>query len=83
MENFVDEIRGLLKTLDIDAKIKQGINLNIGTIELHLTDDEPNPSIIRESLKSLRTIGENVAGSLLGTALLPPALISSANYRSE
>jgi hypothetical protein len=74
LKTLVHGVRELLKSPGIDETTRQEINLSIGTIELHLNAAQPNISIVRESLKSLRTIAENAAGSALGTSLLPIVL---------
>jgi hypothetical protein len=74
MEEFANVILGLrelLKDPSVDADAKNEISINIGTIELQLNSAQPNASILRESLKSVKAILENAAGSVIATALSP------------
>lgn len=69
--NLVDGIRQLLQSVPYDQPIKEQIRIDIGTIELQINSSRPNSSIVRESLRSLKGILENTAGSMLASGLLP------------
>jgi hypothetical protein len=69
--SLIDGLRQLLSDSHLDQSSKDEVNINIGTIELQLTSARPNVSIVRESLRSLKFILENAAGSLIASGLLP------------
>ena len=71
LTNIIVGLRQLLAEAKLDQPERDEVNINIGTIELQLNSARPNTSILKESLKSVRTIVENAAGSLLASALLP------------
>jgi hypothetical protein len=68
--NLIEGIRSLLGDTHLDQSSKDEININIGTIELQLNSARPNASILKESLKSVKTILQNAAGSLLASGVL-------------
>jgi hypothetical protein len=63
-KNLIEGINQLLQSVDFKQETKEQISTDIGTIQLHLNSPRPNPSIIRESLNSLKTILGNTAGSV-------------------
>ena len=69
--SVIDGLRKLLAEAPLEQPSQDEININIGTIELQLSSARPNASILKESLKSIKTILENTAGSLLASAMLP------------
>jgi len=69
-KNLIDGINQLLQSIDFKQETKKQISTDIGTIQLHLDSPRPNPSIIRESLNSLKTILGNTAGSVLASGVL-------------
>jgi hypothetical protein len=68
--NLLGSLRDLLADVQVDQSLKDEINISIGTIELQLNSARPNVSILKESLKSVKTILENAAGSLLASGAL-------------
>jgi hypothetical protein len=69
-KNLIEGINQLLQSVDFKPETKEQISTDIKTIQLHLDSSRPNPSIIRESLNSLKTTLANTAGSLLASGLV-------------
>jgi hypothetical protein len=74
LRNFITGLKELLMTVPVAPEAKEQINIDIGTIEIQIGSSKPNVSIIRESLKSLKVIAENAAGSLLAAGLTPAVM---------
>lgn len=68
--NLIDGLRQLLRDEKLDEAAKNEINVNIGTIELQLNSAQPNAPILKESLKSVKTILQNAATSLITSGVL-------------
>jgi len=69
-KNLIDGINQLLQNLNLKPGTKEQITTDIKTIQLHLDSPRPNPSIIRESLNSLKTTLANTAGSVMASGVL-------------
>lgn len=67
---LIDEMRDFVSTQELSAENREQIKVDIGTVEVQISAQRPNPTIIRESLKSIRTILENAAGALLASGIL-------------
>jgi hypothetical protein len=65
------ELTNHLNELNIDAYQKQKAEAQIATIKAQLTDDEPDPVIIKQAGRTLRNITEGAIGSLVATAVQP------------
>ena len=70
-QDFAD-LRQAIETLEqhfdelkLDDAAKRKALAQVGTIKAQLTDDKPNPTIIKEAGKSLRNITEGVIGGLI------------------
>lgn len=68
--NIVGALRQLLAEERLEHAAKNEINISIGTMELQLNSSLPNTPILRESLKSVKAILENAAGSLVASGIL-------------
>jgi len=79
-ENFRELLSALKEfaaTQNLLSSHRDEINISVGTIEVQLNAQRPNPTIIGECLRSVRTILENAVGSALASA---PLLAAIANY---
>ncbi|MFS8931745.1 hypothetical protein [Cupriavidus taiwanensis] len=66
---LVESIRDLLQLADWPAQTAASLEADLSTIEAQAKAPEPKPVILQESLRSVRSILENAAGSVLGTVL--------------
>ena len=71
LERLIVELTTHLNELNIDAYQKQKAEAQIATIKAQLTDDEPDPVIIKRAGRTLRNITEGAIASLVATAVQP------------
>ena len=71
LERLIVELTTHLNELNIDANQKQKAGAQIATIKAQLTDDEPDPVIIKQAGRTLRNITEGAIASLVATAVQP------------
>lgn len=69
--SFLEEIKKSVDELKLSEAAKSQLYADTGTVEVQLASPNPKPSIIMESLHSLKTILENAAGSAAAAVLLP------------
>ena len=74
LERFIAHFRTHGDELGLHDRARKQAEAQVATIEAQLTQDEPNPIIVREAGKSLRTIVEGAVGGAVGTALSNPGL---------
>ena len=67
---FITELNKSIDKLDLEEYEKQKLITKIGTIENQANSPKPKRKIIFESLKTLRTILEGVAGNIIAAGLL-------------
>lgn len=67
---FITELNKSIDKLDLEENEKQKLITKIGTIENQANSPKPKQKIIFESLKTLRTILEGVAGNIIAAGLL-------------
>ena len=60
--------------LNLEPKLQRQANAQVATIEAQLLQDAPNPVIVREAGKSLKTIAEGALGNLVAAGLSTPGL---------
>jgi hypothetical protein len=70
INTFISNLRTQLSELELEPDKHQEAESEITTIQSQLTSPNPKPSIIKESLKSLRVILEGVAAGVLATGFL-------------
>jgi hypothetical protein len=70
LTRFVTEIADHLHELNLDARQEQRAAHQIATLKTEISGD-PDPAIVRQSLRTLRNITEGGIGSLLATAAQP------------
>lgn len=71
LERLVVELTTHLNELNIDAHLRQKAETQIATIKAQLSDDEPDPIIIKQAGRTLRNITEGAIASLVATAVQP------------
>ena len=74
LRNLLEEMKNSVDDLRLSAAARTQLQADVRTVEAQLESPNPKPSIIRESLHSLKTIMENAAGSVIASALLPKIL---------
>jgi len=67
---FITELNKSIDKLDLEENEKQKLITEIGTIENQSNSPKPKQKIIFESLKTLRTILEGMAGNVIAAGLL-------------
>ena len=67
---FIAELKKSINKLNLEKNEKQELIAEVGTIENQANSTKPKEKIIFESLKTLRTILEGVAGNIIATGLL-------------
>ena len=67
---FITELNKSIDKLDLEENEKQKLITEIGTIENQSNSLKPKQKIIFESLKTLRTILEGMAGNVIAAGLL-------------
>jgi hypothetical protein len=70
LARLVNELTAHLDELNLDARQKQRAEAQIATLKAELTGD-PDPAIVKQAARTLRSITEGAVGSLLATAAQP------------
>lgn len=73
LNTLIDELKVAIDTLEIGSNERAELNADIATIEAQKSSPKPRISIIKEALRSIRSVLENAAGSGIGSAV--PALM--------
>src|ERR1700674_1307550 len=66
---FITDLKQSLAAQSLSSQDREQVNIDIGTIEVHMNSSRPNPTIISECLNSLKTILENAAGGILASGI--------------
>jgi hypothetical protein len=74
--SLVAEIRTAFAAAALSADQRADADAHLATLEAQSKAAKPNQSIVREALKSLRTVAEQVAATLIAAKLF--ALIAAA-----
>lgn len=70
LQNLIEQLKTFLETSEI-SQIKKGeLNADISTVEAQIALPQPKASIITESLRSIRSIVESAAGSILAPQII-------------
>ena len=67
---FVEKVRGDLKLIDLTPNSAKELEKELATLESQAKSPRPKDTIIRDALRSVRTILEGAAGSAAGAAIL-------------
>lgn len=67
--SFISELRKQLDTLGLSDDARQEIEADIVTVEVQGKSPKPRSAIIKEALKSIRSVLENAAGGSLAGAM--------------
>jgi hypothetical protein len=71
LKQLVDLFQTHLAELDLEARDRKKARTQIETIAAQMQDDEPDPAIVGQALRTLRTITEGAIGGLVATAVQP------------
>ena len=74
LTRLVADLTQHLDDLNLDARQKQRAEAQIAALRAELAGDEPDPAIVRQAGRTLRSITEGAIGSLLATAVTQPAV---------
>ena len=66
---FIADLKHSLSAQNLSSQDREQVNIDIGTIEVHMNSSRPNPTIISECLNSLKTILENAAGGIIASGV--------------
>jgi len=70
IESFIAALRANLSSLDLSRDQRQEAEAELRTVEAQISSPKPKPSIVAESLRSIRSILEGAAGSAAGQLLI-------------
>ncbi len=70
LRSFVEELKSKIDHLHLGESQKAEINADIQTVEAQLVKTTPSQSIIKETLLSVKTILEGIAGNVIASGLL-------------
>ncbi|MFN0075339.1 MAG: hypothetical protein ACKVY0_02580 [Prosthecobacter sp.] len=81
IQEFITQLKPQLSNLGLSGDALQEATSDISTVEAQLASTKPKPGILKESLTSLRTILEGVAGNMIASGLSGqiPALLALFN----
>ncbi len=74
LTRLVTDLTKHLDELNLDARQKQRAEAQIAALRAELAGEEPDPAIVRQAGRTLRSITEGAIGSLLATAATQPAV---------
>jgi hypothetical protein len=69
-KSLIQDIKAKIPSLNLDQTSANQLYSDVGTIEVQIASPVPKPSIIAESLSSIRAILENAAGGAIATGLV-------------
>lgn len=75
--SILKELSKALRSADVPADIKKEIEADVQSIKSQLRSPNPKPSIVKECLRSIRSILEQAAGSVIAGGI--PALLDRIN----
>jgi len=68
---LVEKIKAAVPKLGLDEGRANQIYVDVGTVEVQISGAAPKHSIIAESMHSIRSILEGIAGNIIASGLLP------------
>lgn len=69
-KSLIQDVKAKIPSLNIDQTSTNQLYSDVGTIEVQIASPAPKPSIIAESLSSIRAILENVAGNAIAAGII-------------
>ena len=70
IRGFIEELKKNTEKFELSADSKEEFNAEIATIEAQLNSPRPKTIIVKESLKTVRTVLESASGSAAGQMLI-------------
>lgn len=74
LARLVTDLTKHIDELNLDARQKQRAEAQIAALRAELAGEEPDPTIVRQAGRTLRSITEGAIGSLLATAATQPTV---------
>lgn len=69
-KSLIQDVRAKIPSLNLDPTSTNQLYSDIGTIEVQIASPTPKPSIISESLSSIKAILENAAGNVIAAGIV-------------
>lgn len=69
IKKFIDNLKSNFESLGLHSESKEELSSEIATIEAQLKSPKPKTGIVKESLKTIRTVLESASGSAAGQML--------------
>jgi hypothetical protein len=69
-KSLIQDIRTKIPSLNLDQTSANQLYSDVGTIEVQIASPAPKPSVIAESLSSIKTILENAAGNVIAAGIV-------------
>lgn len=63
IKQFLTELRNVLATATVEDEDRAAANADIASVEAQLASPRPNEAVMREGLRSLRSVAENLVAS--------------------
>ena len=70
VRKLIELLRGNIDALGVGQREKDQLQADLAAIEPQLTAPQPNPGMLREGLRSIRTILEGAGGNLIASGVL-------------
>jgi len=70
ISSFIVKLKNELASIDLDAVAQGELDSEIATVEAQINSPKPKPKIVKESMRSIRTVLEGASGSVAGQLLL-------------
>ena len=70
VRKLIELLRGNIDALGVGPREKDQLQADLAAIEPQLTAPQPNPGMLREGLRSIRTILEGAGGNLIASGVL-------------
>ena len=71
LEKFVAELTSHLDELGLDPRQKTRVNAQLDALKVELSDNDSDPEIVRQALRTVRNVTEGAIASLIATAVQP------------
>jgi AbiTii-like protein len=70
VDQFIEQLRREIPTLSLELNLQKQIAADLRSIEAQLAMPKPNPGVIAECLRSVRSVLEGCVGSMIASGLL-------------
>ncbi|WP_033827408.1 AbiTii domain-containing protein [Bacillus andreraoultii] len=70
VNEFISMLRGNLSHITLEREVKEALELEISKISNELMTNKPKTQIIKESMRTIKSVLEGITGSLIASGLL-------------